>query len=41
MGEAVAKLFDADGRYESAKIYQDYAGRDRVVVAQKLRQSTD
>jgi release factor glutamine methyltransferase len=38
MGEAVAKLFDANGRYESAKIFQDYAGRDRVVVAQKLRQ---
>lgn len=38
MGEAVAKMFDANGRYESAKIFQDYAGRDRVVVAQKLRQ---
>jgi release factor glutamine methyltransferase len=38
MGEAVAKLFDANGGYESANIFQDYAGRDRVVVAQKLRQ---
>jgi methylase of polypeptide subunit release factors len=34
----VAKLFDANGRYESTKIFQDFAGRDRVVVAQNLRQ---
>ncbi|HSQ13884.1 MAG TPA: HemK/PrmC family methyltransferase, partial [Candidatus Deferrimicrobium sp.] len=40
MGEAVARMFDANGRYQSAKIFQDYAGRDRVVVAQKLRQMT-
>lgn len=40
MGEAVARMFDANGRYQSAKIFQDYAGRDRVVVAQKPRQMT-
>jgi release factor glutamine methyltransferase len=38
MGEAVVELFAANGGYESANIFQDYAGRDRVVVAQKLRQ---
>ncbi len=35
-GDAVAKLFNGTGRYASAKIFQDYAGRDRVIVAQKL-----
>lgn len=39
MGAAVARIFDDTGRYANARVFKDYAGRDRVFVAQKLQQS--
>jgi len=41
MGDVVARIFDDTGRYANAMVSKDYAGRDRVVVAQKLRQIAD
>lgn len=36
MGAAVSQLFSGVGCYSSATVAQDYAGKDRVVAAQKL-----
>jgi release factor glutamine methyltransferase len=39
MGEAVADLLSRAGGYRPALLYQDYAGRDRVIAATKLPSS--
>ena len=36
MGAEVCRLFAGTGYYDAPSVYQDYAGKDRVVVAQKL-----
>jgi len=36
MGSDVCRLIASAGRFSPASVYQDYAGRDRVVVARKL-----
>jgi release factor glutamine methyltransferase len=36
MGEAVARLFADAGGFESAQVYRDYAGKERVIAAAKL-----
>ena len=36
MGEAVARLFADSGSFESAQVYRDYAGKERVIAAAKL-----
>ena len=36
MGDEVSRLFASVGCYSEGSVYQDYAGRDRVVVARKL-----
>lgn len=36
IGEEVSRLFASIDCYSAAAVYQDYAGRDRVVVARKL-----
>jgi hypothetical protein len=35
MGPAVAQLLQRGGNYSTPEIYQDYACRDRVIVAHK------
>ncbi len=41
MGAAVVTLFESPGRYAGAQIYQDYSGKDRVVVARKRTTKTN
>jgi release factor glutamine methyltransferase len=36
MADAVVRLFAADGGYEPAAVYRDYAGKDRVVTARVI-----
>jgi release factor glutamine methyltransferase len=36
MGQSVARLFADAGGFESAQVYRDYAGKERVVAAAKL-----
>ncbi|MBI3058764.1 MAG: hypothetical protein HYY81_05580 [Deltaproteobacteria bacterium] len=36
MGSDVCRLVANADRFSPASVYQDYAGRDRVVVARKL-----
>lgn len=36
MGAEVCRLFASTGCYDTPSAYQDYAGRDRVVIARKL-----
>ena len=38
MGEEVSRLFASVGCYSTPSLYQDYAGRDRVIVVKKLSQ---
>jgi release factor glutamine methyltransferase len=39
IASAVAELFARSGRYGPASVYQDYAGKDRVISAMKRRPS--
>jgi release factor glutamine methyltransferase len=39
MGSAVAELFSRSGCYGPVSLYQDYAGKDRVIAAMKLLSS--
>lgn len=41
MGKEVGRLFTAAGRYTGVAIFQDYAGRDRVVVARLAGKRAD
>jgi len=41
MGAAVMTLFESPGGYAGAQIYQDYSGKDRVVVARKRTTKTN
>jgi release factor glutamine methyltransferase len=41
MGPAVAKIFAATARYGEARIYSDYAGRERVVAAHRIGSERD
>jgi release factor glutamine methyltransferase len=41
MASAVADLFSRSGYYGPASVYQDYAGKDRVIAAVKLLPSDD
>jgi methylase of polypeptide subunit release factors len=36
MGAEVCRLFAGTAYYDAPSVYQDYAGKDRVVVVQKL-----
>ena len=36
MGDAVARLFAAAGGFETAQVYRDYAGKERVIAAAKI-----
>ena len=36
MQDKVSRLFTGVGTYSESSVFQDYAGRDRVVVARKL-----
>src|SRR6266545_4575250 len=40
MGEKVARLFAGGGCYTGVTVFQDYAGRDRVVMAKLVGKST-
>jgi release factor glutamine methyltransferase len=40
MGRSVAELFETSADYANVKVYQDYAGHDRVVAVSRTRQDS-